>query len=278
MIIIFSGCVDTIDDFYTNQDAIVEILEKDQEAILANDPDFVSPDTLTFYPALEGLFHPRSSAVKLDSSSSSYQVELGDTVSVNGLVAREATAKASYQLFYTLTLISLDSQVVEKHLSTTTSQTYKDNYFLKLGSDSRVFRGWLFWGTSPKFNLVRPVPNITWNSEEKGDLPSNEDIIFLTEYMEFTPRDRITVTYQGQPDAIVYLTINETGTPERIELTKIGGSNTTYQADWRISSNHLDQPFFYAGIEIYDYETLSTEDSTNIEFRFTGLLYSIAGD
>mgnify|MGYP006286715127 CR=1 FL=1 len=273
-----SGCDKKGDTPVTNPDAIVELLQQDEDALITNDPDFISPDTLTFYPALDGDFQTRRFALILDSGETSFEVFLGDTVTVNNLLAREAEAESHYELYYTLWLSNLDSVVATKQLVTDLDEAYKNHYLLQLGSSGGTYRGWLFWGTTRRFDLVRPFPTLSWTSQEKGEIIADQDIILLSEFVEFNERDLISVTYTGGPDDIAFLTINEDGTPERIEMNKLSGSNNTYRASWRISSNPLDKPFFYAGVEVYDYETLADPDSSKTDFWLSGLMYSIAED
>jgi len=264
----------SISDLYTNPDAIVDLLESNPAAEEACDPDFIA--TGSFFQLsspLPGSFGTTQFRLTLDSVYASYDIDVGDTVIVNNLWAKEAFANAQYRLVYSLTLKN-NSVEVTKKLVTDSVRAYKRAYLLQLGDFSDPLRGWHFWGISPAFHLTWPRPNLTWTSQAKGDLPADEEIIVRNEYPILESGDRIIVRYVGRSDDLAFLTINEDGQPTRIPFDKI--DENTQEARWRISSNPVGPLYYYyAGVEIYRFKTLATNNIAETGFIFSGLMYRI---
>jgi hypothetical protein len=264
-----------IDSIYTNPDAIVDRLRTDGAAREANDPDFIlTEEIFTFDEALAGTFETTGYMLELDSNVITYDVVVGDTVEVDNLRAKEANVKIRNKIYYSLTLENgMDTPLV-KHLKTNPSRAYKRAYMLQLGNFHEIYRGWVFYGTSVLFNLADGQPVISWRSRELGNLDASDGIIFKRDYPAFNPGDSITVEYIGHLDDIAFLTINEDGDPRKIEFERI--SDNIREAGWTISEGNSEvSHYYYAGIEIYRHETLASADTTDTDFFFSGLMYSI---
>lgn len=271
-----SGCEKkTINTLYTNPDAIVDRLRTDRAAREANDPDFIlTEEMFIFDAALAGTFETTSYMLKLDSNVITYDVVVGDTVEVDNLRAKEADVKIRNKIYYTLTLENGTGTPLEKHLVTNSTRAYKKAYMLQLGSFHEIYRGWVFYGTSVLFNLADGQPDITWRSQDLGNLDAGDGIVFKRDYPAFTPGDSVTVRYTGHMDDIAFLTINEDGNPRKIVFKRI--TDNIREAGWTISGGNSEvSHYYYAGIEIYRHETLASADITDTEFFFTGLMYSI---
>ncbi len=271
-----SGCDEkAIDTLYTNPDAIVDRLKTDNAAREASNPDYIlTEEIFTFDAPLAGTFETTSYKLELDSNFITYDVDVGDTVDVDNLRAKEAIVKIRNKIYYSLTLENGTDAPLVKQLVTNPSKAYKKAYMLQLGSFHETFRGWVFYGTSVLFNLADAQPDITWRSRELGNLDASDNIIFKREYPAFNPGDSVTVRYVGNLDDIAFLTINENGNPRKIVFKRI--SENIREAGWTISEGNSEVSYYYyAGIEIYRHETLASASLTNTEFYFSGLMYRI---
>jgi hypothetical protein len=271
-----SGCEENpIDTIYTNPDAIVDIINSDNSAEEAHDPDFIATGSyysLSSVPA--GDFGTTSFKLELDSILKTYDVVIGDTIEINTIRAREANATVQYENHYTLTLQNNQDVQVIKHLSTNPNRATKNSYFLQLGSFSEARRGWKFWGTSVLMNLATAAPNISWFSRSTGALPLSSGIIMRTDFNTLTAGDSITVEYIGHSTDIAFLTINENGTPRRVSFRYVDG--TRQKAGWKVSTNPSGKSYYYyAGVEIYRVETLGSSDTTKTDILFSGLMYRV---
>ncbi|NIP42363.1 MAG: hypothetical protein GWO41_05880 [candidate division Zixibacteria bacterium] len=270
------ACDRSVDPPYTNPAAIMDLLEVDELAQEAEEFDFIDTGSYTtLADAQSGDFGTTQYKLEIDSALLSYRVDVGDTVLVDAIWAKEAYAYSRYQIFYKLTLKNEAGDSVMKHLVTDSTRARKRHYLLKLGQSTQPFRGWVYWGTNMIFNLSRTQPNIRWFSEEQGELPNSNEIIRKTNIPALKPGDRITVQYQGLPSDIGYLNINETGTTRRIKFTRV--NDVIKEAEWTVSSNYQGKDhFYYAGVEIYRYTTLGSADTTDTDFLFMGLMYPIS--
>lgn len=275
LLIAFSCSKKAIEELYTNPDAIVDVLNAKPFSQEANDFNFITNNEFELFTApLSGSFGTSKFKLTLDSSQTSYDIDVGDTVIVDGLTGKEAFANVQFQNFYTLTLANGSGESITKQLETNPIRAYKRSYMLQLGSFSSSGRGWVHWGTSTLFNLGQYEPNITWSSKAKGVLNNSDNIIYRNDFEPLSPGDRITVKYAGHSDDIAYLNINEGNDLHRIKFSY--KSETEQEASWTISSNPSGKDYyFYAGVEIYRHETLSSENIAQIEFFLTGLMYSI---
>lgn len=274
---VFSACNEkSIDELYTNPDAIVDVLEGTLASVEADDPNFIITDEFrTLDNPLSGTFGTTSFMVQLDSSLVSYDVTVGDTVNVDNLWAKEANAQVQYENYYTLTLKNASQQTATKTLITNPTKAYKKAYLLQLGSFSSAGRGWVYWGTTALLNLAYPSPTVTWRSEIDGTLNNSANIIYRNDFPSLQPGDKITVRYVAHSDDIAYLNINENGNPERISFSFV--ESNVMEASWRVSSNPSGKDYyFYAGVEIYRQKTLATTVETDDDFFYIGLMYSIA--
>ncbi len=279
VVIIIGGCGrKSIDTLYTNPDAIVDLLQVDDQAIEAADYDFI--DTSSYFnlvAALSGDIGTIEYKVAIDSEQTTYDVSVGDTVDVGGLRAKEANASSKYQIFYSLILKNQDGDSVVKHLTTNPTNAYKNAYLLQLGAFSSTLRGWVFWGTTPILNLGRSIPNVTWTSSRQGSLPNSNSIIMKSDYPALSPGEKITVRYTGQSTDLVFLNINENGSPKRIKFTRM--NDVVQEADWTVSNDYGGNDYYYyAGVEAYQRETLSSSDSTKVNFAYLGLMYKIESE
>lgn len=277
--IFIGGCGrKSIDTLYTNPDAIVDLLQIDEQAIEAADYDFI--DTSSYFnliSALSGDIGTIEYKLHIDSVQTTYDVSVGDTVDVGGLRAKEANASSDYKIFYSLILKNQAGDSVIKHIATNPSNAKKKAYLLQLGAFSSPLRGWVFWGTTPILNLGRSIPNVTWTSSRQGSLPNSNSIIMKNDYPSLSPGEKITVRYTGQSTDLVFLNINENGTPKRIKFTRM--NDVVQEADWTISADYTGKDYYYyAGVEAYQRETLSSSDSTRINFAYLGLMYKIESE
>ena len=274
--LVISACTENpIDDLYTNPDAIIDILEGTLASVEADDPNFITTDVYqNLGSPLGGAFGTTGFMVEMDSSLITYDVTVGDTVNVNNLWAKEATAEVQFENYYTLTLRNAASETVTKTLVTNPTKAYKRAYLLQLGSFSSPGRGWVYWGTTTLFNLAFPQPAITWQSEINGTLNNTSNIIYRSDFPELQPGDKVTVKYVGRSDDIAFLNINENGNPERIPFSFVEG--TAQEAYWTISNNPTGKDYYYyAGVEIYRQNTLASSNVDDDDFFYIGLMYSI---
>jgi hypothetical protein len=278
-VVIIAGCErKAIDSLYTNPDAIVDLLKTDDAAEEAADFDFI--DTSSYFnliAALPGDIGTIEYKLGIDSSRTSYDVTVGDTVDIGSLRAKEANASSEYKIYYRLTLRDATGNSVVKHLTTNTSSARKRHYLLQLGSFSSPLRGWVFWGTTAILNLGKEIPDVSWSSFRQGELPNTDGTIMRNEYPIFTPGERITVQYRGLSTDLVFLNINENGTPQRIRFTRM--NDVVQEANWSVSADYGGKDYYYyAGVEIYPRTTLSSSDSTETGFSYLGLMYRIEGE
>lgn len=279
VVILIGGCGQkSIDSIYTNPDAIVDLLQIDEQAMEAADYDFI--DTSSYFDlvaALSGDMGTIEYKVVIDSAQTTYDVSVGDTVDVGGLRAKEADATSNYKIFYSLILKNQDGDSAIKHITTNPSRAKKNAYLLQLGPFSSALRGWVFWGTTPVLGLGASLPNVTWSSSREGSLPYSNAIIMKNDYPALSPGDRITVQYRGQSTDLAFLSINEDGTPKKIKFTRM--NDVVQEADWTISADYTGKDYYYyAGVEIYPGETLASSDSTIIGFSYVGLMYKIENE
>jgi hypothetical protein len=277
--IIIGGCGrKAIESLYTNPDAIVDLLKVDTPAREAADYDFI--DTGSYYnliAALPGDIGTIEYKLDIDSQETTYDVDVGDTVDVGSLRAKEADAYSKFAIHYSLTLKNVAGDSVVKHLTTNPASARKHLYLLQLGAFSSYLRGWVFWGTTPILNLGSNLPDVSWNSYRLGELPNSNETIMRNEYPVLAPGDRITVQYRGLSTDLVFLNINEDGTPTKIRFTRM--NDVVQEADWTVSSNFGGKDYYYyAGVEVYPRETLSSSDSTKTGFSFLGLMYRIESE
>lgn len=278
-IVLILGCSkNPIDDLYTNPDAIVDILNATASAVEANNPRFIHTDEYyDLSSPLNGAFGTTSFMLEMDSSKQSFDIDIGDTVFINNLWAKEAIAQVQYENYYTLTLQNDIQQTVSKSLVTNPVRAYKRAYLLQLGSFSSPGRGWVYWGTSTIFNMAFPQPNISWRSEAVGTLNNTSNIIYRSDFTALQPGDKIVVRYVGQSDDIAFLNINEDGHPHRLAFSFVEG--TAQEVSWTISNNPTGKDYYYyAGVEIYRQETLASTDLADTDFFYTGLMYSIESE
>ncbi len=265
----------TIDTIYTNPDAIVDVLQINDAAEESQNIEFIEYDVFhSLGAALQGEFGATSYRVTIDSVDTTYAVDVGDTVFVNNLYAKEADAETQFEIFYMLTIRNDDGDEITKHLTTNPTRAHKSAYFLQLGDFNSPQRGWKFWGTTNLLNLSPASPSLVWISQEKGEIEVKDQIIIRNEFETLSPGDRITVRYTGRSDDILYLTTNEEGNYEREKFKKI--SDNVQEVKWTVSSSPSGKDYYYyAGVEIYRYETLAETDTTENEFFFLGMMYSI---
>jgi len=273
---LFFACSEkTIDSIYTNPDAIVDVMQLDDAASEAHNIDFIEYDVFHSLGApLEGDFGATSYKLSIDSVSIIYDIDVGDTVYVSNLWAKEADAQTQYKIYYSLTLKNDDGDEVVKHITTNPNYAHKSSYYLQLGDFNSAQRGWRFWGVSNLFKLSVQTPQLVWRSEEKGALTVNDQIILKQEFESLSSGDRITVQYKGAPDDIVYLTTNENTSYRHEKFQKV--TDSLQEAKWTISSSPSGKDYYYyAGIEVYRYETLADADTTEKNAIFLGMMYSI---
>ncbi len=271
------ACEDrSVDPPYTNPDAIMDLLDGSEDAQEAADYDFIDTGSYTTLGDVQsGDFGTIQYKLEIDSALPTYHINMGDTVVVDAIEAQEAYAYSQFQIFYKLVLKNSVGDSVIKHLVTDSTKARKRHYTLKLGESNQIFRGWVYWGTNMIFNLASSQPNITWTSDEQGELPVSNSIIRKSELTALSPGDRITVQYNGLPSDVGYLHINETGNPRRIKFERV--NDVIQEAKWTVSGNYLDTvQYFYAGIEYYRRNTLASADTTDTDFMFMGLMYPIS--